>query len=90
MADAPIRTHYAAHPWSEDTPRRLEAWRKGLTGYPMVDAGMRCLYATGWMHESVRMLCASFLVEYLGVSWVEGARWFHATLVDADVAINFR
>ena len=42
------------------------------------------------MHESVRMLCASFLVEYLGVSWVEGARWFHATLVDADVAINFR
>eukprot|EP00964_Phaeocystis_antarctica_P095682 scaffold62113_cov51-Phaeocystis_antarctica.AAC.1 len=47
MSDAPIRTHYAAHPWSEDTPRRLEAWRKGATGYPMVDAGMRCLYATG-------------------------------------------
>jgi len=54
----------------------------------MVDAGMRCLWACGWMHQSVRMVVASFLVEYLGVSWVEGARWFHNTLVDADVAIN--
>lgn len=56
--------------------------------YPMVDAGMRCLWATGWIHQSVRMVTASFLVEYLGVSWVEGARWYHDTLVDADVAIN--
>lgn len=54
----------------------------------MVDAGMRCLWATGWMHQSVRMVTASFLVEYMGVSWVEGARWYHDTLVDADVAIN--
>ena len=54
----------------------------------MVDAGMRCLWATGWIHQSVRMVTASFLVEYLGVSWVEGARWYHDTLVDADVAIN--
>ena len=49
---------------------------------------MRCLYATGWMHQSVRMVCASFLVEYLGHSWVEGVKWFHDTLVDADVGIN--
>ena len=55
----------------------LRAWQRGRTGYPMVDAGMRCLYATGWLHQSVRMVCASFLVEYLGVSWVEGAKWFH-------------
>ena len=60
----------------------------GADGYPIVDAGMRCLYATGWMHQSVRMVCAAFLAEYLGISWVEGARWFHDTLVDADVAIN--
>ena len=56
--------------------------------YPMVDAGMRCLWATGWIHQSVRMVTASFLIEYLGISWMEGARWYHDTLVDADVAIN--
>ena len=49
---------------------------------------MRALYATGWMHQSVRMVCASFLVEFLQIDWREGARWFHETLVDADVAIN--
>jgi hypothetical protein len=54
----------------------------------MVDAAMRCLWACGWIHQSVRMVAASFLVEYLGISWVEGARWFHDTLVDADIAIN--
>ena len=88
MAEYPIRRHYASHAWSADTPSRLRAWQQGRTGYPMVDAGMRCLYATGWMHQSVRMVVASFLVEYLGVSWVAGARWFHETLVDADLAIN--
>ena len=51
-------------------------------------SGMRCLYSTGWMHQSVRMVCASFLVEYLGISWAHGAKWFHDTLVDADLAIN--
>ena len=56
--------------------------------YPLVDAGMRCLWETGWIHQSVRMVTASFLVEYLGVSWVDGAQWYHDTLVDADVAIN--
>jgi deoxyribodipyrimidine photo-lyase len=54
----------------------------------MVDAGMRCLWATGWIHQSVRMVTASFLVEYLGVSWVDGSQWYHDTLVDADEAIN--
>lgn len=87
MATAPIRSHYRDHAWSDDRTA-LRAWQRGQTGYPMVDAGMRCLYATGWMHQSVRMVAASFLVEYLGISWVEGVRWFHDTLVDADVAIN--
>ena len=72
MPEVPIRLHYQAHKWSDETPSRLRAWRRGMTGYPMVDAGMRALYATGWMHQSVRMVCASFLVEYLGVSWVHG------------------
>jgi deoxyribodipyrimidine photolyase len=87
MAWQPIRAHYHAHGWSSDAAA-LRAWQRGRTGFPMVDAGMRCLWATGWMHQSVRMVTASFLVEYLGISWVEGARWFHDTLVDADVAIN--
>ena len=87
MSTFPIRRHYATHAWTEDASALL-AWRRGTTGFPMVDSGMRCLYATGWMHQSVRMVVASFLVEYLGISWVEGARWFHHTLVDADVAIN--
>ena len=83
----PIRAHYASHEWSGDASA-LRAWQRGNTGFPMVDAGMRCLYATGWMHQSVRMVVASFLIEYLGISWVDGARWFHDTLVDADLAIN--
>jgi len=87
MSTVPIRRHYETHAWTEDASA-LRAWRRGTTGFPMVDSGMRCLYATGWMHQSVRMVVASFLVEYLGISWVEGARWFHHTLVDADVAIN--
>ena len=78
----PIRAHYASHEWSGDASA-LRAWQRGNTGFPMVDAGMRCLYATGWMHQSVRMVVASFLIEYLGISWVDGARWFHDTLVDA-------
>ena len=87
MTHKPIRAHYEATSGAT-TARRCARGRTRRTGYPMVDAGMRCLYATGWMHQSVRMVCAAFLVEYLGISWVEGARWFHDTLVDADVAIN--
>ena len=63
-------------------------WQEGRTGYPLVDAGMRELRRTGWMQQSVRMVCAAFLVEYLRIHWVHGALWFHDNLVDADLAIN--
>ena len=87
MRSVGIRKHYDQTSWvspPEEAARRLQAWRKGLTGYPIVDAGMRELYATGWMCQSVRMVVASFLVEYLRVNWVEGEKWFFDTLVDAD------
>ena len=87
MDRVPIRAHYASQRWSDDH-LALRMWQLGRTGYPMVDAGMRELYATGWMHQSVRMICASFLVEYLNLNWVHGHDWFAHTLVDADVAIN--
>jgi deoxyribodipyrimidine photolyase len=85
-----IRTHYDKTVWvtGEEEKRRFEAWKWGLTGYPLVDAGMRELYSTGWMTQSVRMVVASFLTEYLRVNWVKGCEWFHYTLVDADSAIN--
>mmetsp|Transcript_10509 Transcript_10509/g.17472 ORF Transcript_10509/g.17472 Transcript_10509/m.17472 type:complete len:693 (-) Transcript_10509:35-2113(-) len=86
-----IRRHYDETRWVEpedEYKRRLRAWQRGMTGYPMVDAGMRELYLTGWMPQTVRMICASFLVEYLRVSWVDGEDWFHDTLCDADSAIN--
>jgi deoxyribodipyrimidine photo-lyase len=67
---------------------RLEAWKQGKTGYPMVDAGMRQLLATGWMHNRVRMIVASFLVKDLHLEWQQGAAWFEANLSDFDVASN--
>ncbi|HUD71659.1 MAG TPA: FAD-binding domain-containing protein, partial [Dongiaceae bacterium] len=66
----------------------LDAWRRGRTGYPIVDAGLRELWRTGWMHNRVRMIVASFLVKDLLIAWTEGARWFWDTLVDADLANN--
>ena len=66
----------------------LTAWQKGMTGYPIVDAGMRELWATGWMHNRVRMIVGSFLVKHLLLDWKEGERWFWDTLVDADLANN--
>ena len=66
----------------------LEAWQKGRTGYPIVDAGMRQLWATGWMHNRVRMIAASFLIKHLLIDWRVGERWFWDTLVDADYASN--
>ena len=66
----------------------LKAWQKGLTGYPIVDAGLRELWTTGWMHNRMRMIVASFLVKDLLIDWREGARWFWDTLVDADLAQN--
>ena len=90
MRERSIRSHYDDTEWVTGTEeeRRLEAWKKGNTGYPLVDAGMRELYATGWMTQSVRMVVASFLTEYLRVNWVKGCEWFHYTLVDSDSAIN--
>jgi len=64
------------------------AWRRGRTGYPIVDAGMRQLWATGWMHNRVRMIAASFLVKHLLLDWRRGQAWFWDTLVDADLANN--
>eukprot|EP00534_Pseudo-nitzschia_fraudulenta_P007411 CAMPEP_0201196942 /NCGR_PEP_ID=MMETSP0851-20130426/153755_1 /ASSEMBLY_ACC=CAM_ASM_000631 /TAXON_ID=183588 /ORGANISM="Pseudo-nitzschia fraudulenta, Strain WWA7" /LENGTH=625 /DNA_ID=CAMNT_0047483967 /DNA_START=73 /DNA_END=1950 /DNA_ORIENTATION=- len=85
-----IRRHYEQMEWvdEEEEKRRFLAWKKGMTGFPIVDAGMRELYATGWMTQSVRMVVASFLTEYLRVNWTKGCEWFHYTLVDADPAIN--
>jgi len=85
--NAPLRSDYARFPWVND-PIGLRAWQRGRTGFPIVDAGMRQLWATGWMHNRVRMIVASFLVKDLRVSWLEGAKWFWDTLVDADLAAN--
>jgi deoxyribodipyrimidine photo-lyase len=78
---------YDAFPWRTDA-KGLKAWTRGLTGYPMVDAGMRQLWATGFMHNRVRMIAASFLIKHLLVDWREGEAWFWDTLVDADEANN--
>ncbi len=74
-------------PWG-DNKAALKAWQNGLTGYPIVDAGMRELYQTGWMHNRVRMIVASFLTKHLLLDWRYGERWFWDTLVDADPASN--
>jgi len=83
----PLRTEFASFPWQPDEAN-LRAWQRGRTGYPIVDAGMRELWHTGWMHNRVRMITASFLVKDLLISWQEGAAWFWDTLVDADLANN--
>lgn len=85
--EAPLRAEFAAFPWQKNAAQ-LRAWQRGRTGYPIVDAGMRQLWATGWMHNRVRMIVASFLVKHLRISWQEGAAWFWDTLVDADLAAN--
>ena len=83
----PLRTDFARFPWRENA-RELAAWQRGKTGIPLVDAGMRELWETGWMHNRVRMVVASFLVKNLRMHWLHGARWFWDTLVDADLASN--
>ncbi len=83
----PLRAEFARFPWRQDA-LWLRAWQRGRTGYPIVDAGLRELWATGWMHNRVRMIVASFLVKDLLLDWREGARWFWDTLVDADLASN--
>ena len=83
----PLYPRFAHFPWRRD-PAKLAAWKRGRTGFPMVDAGMRQLWATGWMHNRVRMIVASFLVKDLLQPWQDGAAWFWDTLVDADLANN--
>ena len=87
LANDPMRAEFSVFPWEEDGAL-LQAWRRGRTGYPMVDAGMRELWHTGWMHNRVRMIAASFLVKHLLQHWRTGAAWFAGTLVDADLANN--
>lgn len=83
----PLRQEFSEFPWRAGQDQLL-AWQKGNTGYPIIDAGMRQLWQTGWMHNRVRMVVASFLVKHLLIPWQDGARWFWDTLVDADPANN--
>jgi deoxyribodipyrimidine photo-lyase len=87
MRHSPMRPEFERFPWHEDADA-LKRWRQGKTGYPIVDAGMRELWHTGWMHNRVRMIAASFLVKHLLLPWQAGAAWFWDTLVDADAANN--
>ncbi len=85
----PLRDNFSEFPWRSDPDGKLlKAWQRGQTGYPIVDAGMRELWTTGWMHNRVRMIVASFLVKHLRLPWQRGAEWFWDTLVDADLASN--
>jgi deoxyribodipyrimidine photo-lyase len=86
-AEDPLRIEFRNFPW-KDNAKALRAWQRGNTGYPIVDAGLRQLWHTGWMHNRVRMSVSSFLVKHLRQHWLHGADWFWDTLVDADLASN--
>lgn len=83
----PLKAKYAAMPW-RTSALDLQAWQRGQTGYPIIDAGMRQLWEIGWMHNRVRMIVASFLTKDLLVPWQEGSRWFWDTLCGGDLANN--
>ncbi|MEO1079105.1 MAG: deoxyribodipyrimidine photo-lyase [Pseudomonadota bacterium] len=87
IPEDPFKANFAGFPWSTNH-EHLERWRRGMTGYPIVDAGMRELWHTGYMHNRVRMVVASFLCKHLLIHWLEGERWFWDTLLDADLASN--
>ena len=87
LPEQPLDARFNAFPWHRDDALTA-AWQRGRTGYPIVDAGMRQLWHTGWMHNRVRMIVASFLVKHLLQPWQQGAAWFWDTLVDADLASN--
>ena len=87
MRTEPFRKEFKNFPWISDG-EMFDAWKKGETGYPLVDAGMRELWQTGVMHNRVRMVVASFLIKHLQLHWQEGEAWFWDTLVDADYASN--
>ena len=87
LATKNFQPRFDRFPWRA-SEEHLNAWRKGLTGYPIVDAGMRQLWSIGWMHNRVRMIAASFLIKHLLIDWRDGEQWFWDTLVDADIASN--
>jgi deoxyribodipyrimidine photo-lyase len=87
MKTEPLNPKFLNFPWQYDEGH-LKAWQNGQTGYPIVDAGMRQLWQTGWMHNRVRMIVGSFLVKHLLQPWQNGETWFWDTLVDADYANN--
>jgi deoxyribodipyrimidine photo-lyase len=87
LPEEPFRPEFAAFPWLDDEAA-LKAWQRGRTGYPIVDAAMRELWHTGWMHNRARMVVASFLIKDLLTPWQHGEAWFWDTLVDADLANN--
>ena len=90
--EQPQRTEFTRLRFTDTTTpdgaEALHAWQHGRTGYPLVDAGMRQLWITGWLHNRVRMLCASFLIKHLLIDWRIGSHWFWDTLVDADLGSN--
>ncbi len=88
LAEANLKPAFDDFPWAETYADDVWAWRRGRTGYPIVDAGMRQLWVTGWMHNRARMIAASFLVKHLLADWRIGEEWFWDTLVDADPANN--
>lgn len=88
LADKNLRSEYDAFPWPRLSPKNLEAWQQGRTGFRMVDAGMKELWVSGYMHNRVRMVTASFLIKNLLIDWRHGEEWFWDTLVDADAANN--
>ncbi|TAL58559.1 MAG: deoxyribodipyrimidine photo-lyase [Legionella sp.] len=87
LPDSNFKRQFDHFPWQEDE-KAIERWQKGLTGFPIVDAGMRELWHTGYMHNRVRMIVASFLTKDLLIDWRKGAAWFWDTLLDADLANN--
>jgi deoxyribodipyrimidine photo-lyase len=87
MPERPLNPAFERFP-AEPDPKLLRAWQRGRTGFPIVDAGLRQLWQTGWMHNRVRMIVGSALVKQLLQPWQDGAAWFWDTLVDADLASN--
>ena len=87
LPTTPLQTRFASFPWRK-SDKNLKAWQTGMTGYPIVDAGMRELWETGYMHNRVRMIVGSFLVKHLLLHWKHGEEWFWDCLVDADLANN--
>lgn len=85
--DSPLDKRFLQFEWRE-SPEHLQAWQCGKTGVPVIDAAMRCLWRTGWMHNRARMIVASFLTKNLLIDWRHGATWFMDTLVDADEPSN--